>query len=139
MFLIIHKIIKCGHSHSLQSSLPAQILSALINTVCLNSSKMFMIVKLRSCMGPSQIAMMSMFSFNTRTVPILQHIDKSWLKTLISSNNESLSKCFLRALLRFFNVSCDFSELYVTASKRGQNKRLVYTDSQYIFTHINRA
>ena len=33
-------------SHSLQSSLPTQILPALINAVCLNSLKMFIIVAL---------------------------------------------------------------------------------------------
>ena len=46
-FLIIYERIKCV-SHSLQSWLPAQILSALINAVYLNSSKMFMIVTLSS-------------------------------------------------------------------------------------------
>ena len=61
--------------YTLQSSLPAQILSALINAVCLNSSKIM--VTLPSCMGPSQRVMKTMSSFNTRAVPVLRHIDKS--------------------------------------------------------------
>ena len=64
-------------SHSLQSSIPEQILPALINAVCLNSSKMFMIVRLLSCMGSSQRVMKSMSNVNTETVPVLRHIDKS--------------------------------------------------------------
>ena len=61
-------------SQPLQSSLPAQILSALINAVCLNSSK---IVTLPSFMGSSQQVMKSITSFNTRAVQVLGHIDKS--------------------------------------------------------------
>ena len=41
-------------SQSLQSSLPAQVLSALTNAVRLNSLRMFMIVTLPSCMESSQ-------------------------------------------------------------------------------------
>ena len=54
-------------TYTLQS-LPAQILSALINAVCLNSSKIM--VTLPSCMGPSQRVMKTMSSFNTRAVPV---------------------------------------------------------------------
>ena len=36
-------------------------------------------------------------------------------------------------------ISHTLDRLHVTASKRGRNKRLVYTDSRYIFTCINRA
>ena len=49
-------------SYSLQSLLPAQILLLLRNDVCLNSSKMFMIVTLPSYMGSTQV-MQSMSSF----------------------------------------------------------------------------
>ena len=66
---------------------------------------------LPSCMGSSQKVMKSIISFNTRAVQVLRHIDKSSLKTLRFSNNQSLSKCFSRALLRFYSISCDFSEL----------------------------
>ena len=81
-------------SYFLQSSLPAQILSALISAVCLNSSKMFMIVTLSSCAGSSLKWIKSVTSFNTRAVQVLRHIDKSWLKTLIFSNNQSLPSAF---------------------------------------------
>ena len=91
-------------SDSLQLSLSAQFF------VCLNSSKMFMIVALPPCMGSSQRVMKSISSFNTRAVPVLPHINKSWLQTLIFSNGESLPRYSSRALFRFFNISCDFSE-----------------------------
>ena len=66
-------------SHSLQSSPPDQILSALIHAVCLNSSKMFMIVALLSSMGSSQRVIKSMSSFNTWAVPVLlTNLDKYW-------------------------------------------------------------
>ena len=66
-------------SHSLQSSPPDQTMSALIHAVCLNSSKMFMIVALPSSMGSSQRVMKSMSSFNTWTVPVLlTNLDKYW-------------------------------------------------------------
>ena len=58
-------------SYFLQSSLPAQILSALINAVCFNDSKMFMIATLSFYMGSSQRLMKSIPSFNIRTVPVL--------------------------------------------------------------------
>ena len=57
-----------------QSSLSAQFLSALINAVRLNISKTFFIVTLPPSMGSSQRVMKSMSSFNTRTVPVLEHI-----------------------------------------------------------------
>ena len=46
-------------SHSLQLTLPVQILSATINAVSLNSSQMYMIVTLPSSMGSSQRVMSS--------------------------------------------------------------------------------
>ena len=104
-------------SHFLQSSLPTQILSTLINSICLNSPKMFMIVILPSFMGSYQKVMKSMTIFNIRVVQVLRHNDKSWLKTLIFSNNQYLSKCFSRTLFGFFNISCDFSELYADKNK----------------------
>ena len=55
----------------LQLSLPEQILQALINALCLNSSKMLMIVTLLSCMESSERVIKSMPSFNTRPVPVL--------------------------------------------------------------------
>ena len=57
-----------------QSSLSAQFLSASINAVRLNISKTFFIVTLPPSMGSSQRVMKSMSSFNTRTVPVLEHI-----------------------------------------------------------------
>ena len=81
-------------SDSLQSSLSAQILSTLINAVCLNDVQMmFIIVTLPSCIGSSQRVMKSMSSFNTKTIPVLRHINKSWLKTLIFSDNAFQGPC----------------------------------------------
>ena len=88
-------------SNSPQSSLLAQFLSASIKTVCLNSWKMFMTVKLQSCMGSCQRVMNSMFNFNTTAVPVLQHIGKFWLKTIFFSNNEFLPRYFLQGFLWF--------------------------------------
>ena len=104
-------------SHSPHASLSAQFFSASINAICLNSYKMFMIVTLPSSMESFQRVIKSKSSFSTRAVPVLRNIDKFWLKTLIFSNNESLPRCFSRALFRFFNISCDFSELYVNNNK----------------------
>ena len=118
-FIPTSHVIKMCLSHSPQSSLSTQSLSASMNAVCLSSSKMFMIVTLSSCMGSFQRMMKSMSSFNTRTVTALRHIDKSWLKTIIFSNNESLPRYFSRALFRF--------SLFLVIS---QNHRLIKIKSK---------
>ena len=95
-------------SQSLQSSLLSQILSAPINAVCLNSWKIFMIVTLLSCIGSSQRVMKS------------DHL-KDWSSQiscfLPGLYPESLSKCFSRSLIKFFNTSWDFSELWDNENK----------------------
>ena len=48
-------------------------MSASIYTICLNSSKTFLIVTMPSSMRSSPRVMKSMYSFNTRTVPVLRH------------------------------------------------------------------
>ena len=107
-------------SNFLQLSLPEQILQALINAVCLNSSKMFMIVTLSPCMGSFQRVMKSMSSFNTRTVPVLRHIDKSRLKTWISSNNETILSA-LYGLYSGFSIFLVISQNYRLMKIRSTN------------------
>ena len=96
-------------SHSLQSSL-ANFVS--INKCCLfQQSKDVYDSDTAILHGIISKNDKTMPSFNPRTFPMLRHINKSGLKTLFFSNNESLSKCFSRALLRFFNISYNSSEL----------------------------
>ena len=117
-------------SHALQSSLPEQILSALVNAVCFNDSKMFMIATLSFYMGSSQRLMKSIPSFNIRTVPVLRLIYKFWLKTWIFSNIESLSKCFSGVLFRFLIflvISQNYSPMKIKSTNgNGEFRALAY-------------
>ena len=73
---------KMNLPHFPQSSLSAKFLSASIRADCSNSSEVFMVRRLLSSMGWSQRVMKSMSNFNTRTVLVVRHIEKLWLKTL---------------------------------------------------------
>ena len=74
---------KMSLPHPSQLLLSVQFLSASINALCFNSSKMFIIGTLPSAMRSSQRMMKPMSSFNTRAIPLVRHFDKFWLKKLI--------------------------------------------------------